>query len=245
MVSPANNRCILVIEEMQMQEKTLAGAKDVFSGIALVVLDFDGTLADTRDDIVTGVNLALEDLGLPRRPCPEIAGFIGRGVEHLARQSLPPDRSDLLPRMLERFRIRYRECYDRTSRPYPGVAAGLQRLQHRGYTLAVASNKPSFYLDQLLDAFGLAALFSVVLGGDGMTRKKPHPWCIEEIHRRCGGTPGDTLMVGDMRYDMETGRNAGTRTCGVLHGYGTADELARYGADALVDDFTGLVAGLG
>jgi len=211
------------------------------AGIDLVVLDFDGTLADTRGDIITGVNLALEDLGLPCRPGPEISGFIGRGVENLARQCLPPEREDLLPKMLERFRERYRECFDRTSRPYTGVADGLLRLHRRGLTLAIASNKPTFYIDRLLETFGLDRLFIVVLGGDTMKRKKPDPWCIEHICRRSGVPQEKTLMVGDMRYDIETGVNAGIRTCGVRYGYGTAEELIRAGAHTLVQEFPALV----
>jgi len=211
------------------------------AGIDLVVLDFDGTLADTRGDIITGVNLALEDLGLPCRPGPEISGFIGRGVENLARQCLPPEREDLLPKMLERFRERYRECFDRTSRPYTGVADGLLRLHRRGLTLAIASNKPTFYIDRLLETFGLDRLFIVVLGGDTMKRKKPDPWCIEHICRRSGVPQEKTLMVGDIRYDIETGVNAGIRTCGVRYGYGTAEELIRAGAHTLVQEFPALV----
>lgn len=208
----------------------------------LVILDFDGTLVDTRDDIVEGINQALDDLGLPRRPLPEIAAFIGRGVEHLATRSLPPDRDDLLQPMLERFRAHYDECFDRSARLYPGVRATLEVLRRHGILLAIASNKPSTYVSRLLGKFGLGACFAAAVGGDLMVRKKPDPWCIDEIRRSCSVPAGRTLMVGDMRYDMETGVNAGVRACGVLYGYGSAEELRRAGAQHLLETFPKLAA---
>jgi len=208
----------------------------------LVILDFDGTLVDTRDDIVEGVNQALNDLGLPRRALPEIAAFIGRGVEHLTARSLPPDRDDLLQPMLERFRARYEECFDRNARPYPGVRSTLEAFRRRGILLAIASNKPSSYVSRLLGKFGLGACFAAAVGGDLMVRKKPDPWCIDEIRRSCSVAAGRTLMVGDMRYDIETGVNAGVRTCGVLYGYGSAEELRDAGAHHLLEKFQELAA---
>ncbi len=204
---------------------------------ALVILDFDGTLVDTRDDIVDGINQALDDLGLPRRPGPEIAGFIGRGVETLAALSLPPGRDDLLLPMLERFRVRYGSCFDQTARLYPGVPEGLETMRQRDVQLAVASNKPSLFLVKLLEKFDLRSRFMAVLGGDSMDRKKPDPWSVRHICTLSRVPPEQTLMVGDMRYDVETGVNAGTRTCGVLYGYGSAEELRDAGADHLAPSF--------
>ena len=205
----------------------------------LVVFDFDGTLVDTRNDIVYGANLALEDLGLPKRPGTEIAGFIGRGVENLASCCLPPDRNDLLAPMLERFRTRYESCYDMTSRPYPGVRQTLSALRRFGETLAVASNKPSTYVSRLLGKFGFGSFFAAAVGGDLMLRKKPDPWCIDAIRWACPVPAARTLMVGDMRYDVETGTNAGTVTCGVLYGYGSVEELQ--GADHMAERFADLL----
>lgn len=217
------------------------GVGDRNRKIDLVILDFDGTLVDTRDDIVEGINQALADLGMPRRPGPEIAGFIGRGVEHLAARSLPPDRDDLLQPMLDRFRARYEECFDRTARPYPGVRGALETFRRQGVLLAVASNKPSTYISRLLEKFGLGACFTAAVGGDLMVHKKPDPWCIVEIRRTCSVPAGRTLMVGDMRYDVETGINAGTVTCGVLYGYGSADDLRNAGAHHLTSSFPELL----
>jgi len=207
----------------------------------LVILDFDGTLVDTRDDIVAGVREALADLHQPAPPDPVIAGHIGRGVEHLAASCLPPDRQDLLQGMLERFRSRYGACFDRTSAPYPGVVHGLTLLRNNDRQLAVASNKPQYYIDRLLDRFYLRPFFRSVIGGDRMERKKPDPWSVKRICARCAVPPGASLMVGDMRYDIETGINAGMETCGVLYGYGSEDELRRAGAHHLVSDFPALI----
>lgn len=204
---------------------------------ALVILDFDGTLVDTRDDIVDGINQALDDLGLPRRPGPEIAGFIGRGVETLVARSLPPGHEDLRLPMLERFRARYSNCFDHTARLYPGVPEVLETLRQRDVQLAVASNKPSLFLVKLLEKFDLRTRFMAVLGGDTMDHKKPDPWSVRHICTLSRVPPEQTLMVGDMRYDVETGVNAGTRTCGVLYGYGSAEELREAGADHLVPTF--------
>ncbi len=205
----------------------------------LVVLDFDGTLVDTRNDIVNGVLASLADLDLPGRPVDEIAGFIGRGVENLVACSLPPGRADLQEEAEGRFRHHYGCCFTDTSRPYPGVRPVLAALRDCGLLLAVASNKPTTYISRLLEIYGLGRFLFAAVGGDAMARKKPDAWCLEEIGRSCGVPAHRSLMVGDMRYDIETGINAGTDTCGVLYGYGTKEELQ--GAGHLVSDFTGLL----
>jgi len=209
--------------------------------VDLVILDFDGTIADTRQDMVDAVNLSLADLELPAREPDTVAGFIGRGVDKLLRQSLPADKPELLGEALKRFGYHYDQIYNKTTTLYSGVLQGLTNLAARDILLAVASNKPSRYLNLLLDEFNLRQLFSWVFGGDKMKEKKPHPWCIHEILAQSRCSASRTLMVGDMIYDMETGTAAGILNCGVTYGYGSEAELRRAGARFFVSSFDDLV----
>jgi phosphoglycolate phosphatase len=201
----------------------------------LAVLDLDGTLVDSVDDLHASVNHALATVGLPPRSREDVRSFVGEGARVLLARSVAP-RDELLEPALAAWRAHYAaHLLDRT-RPYPGIAAALAGATR---TLAVLTNKPGAMARRILDGLGLLSRFAAVIGGDEAPRK-PDPTGLRELMVRTGATPGETVMVGDSRHDVETAHAAGVQVVAVTWGLGSRAELARAGATVLVDDAAAL-----
>jgi phosphoglycolate phosphatase len=201
----------------------------------LAILDLDGTLLDTLDDLAASVNAALAEVGRPPRGRGEIERFVGEGARNLLARAVAP-RQDLLEPALAAWWIHYRaHCLDRT-RPYPGIPALLTRAGRR---LAVHTNKPGSLARRILSGLGLLHFFAIVTGGDEAPRK-PDPAGSLEIMRRLGAPAGDTVFIGDSLTDLRTARAAGVRLVGVGWGFRPAAELRAAGAVTVVDTVAGL-----
>jgi phosphoglycolate phosphatase len=197
----------------------------------LAIFDLDGTLVDSLDDLHASVNHALRELGLPPRSREEIHGFVGEGARLLLARAVAPH-DHLVEPALAVWRPHYEaHCLDRT-RPYPGVEA---LLAGAGRTLAVHTNKPGAMARKILAGLGLLPRFAAVVGGDEAPRK-PDPTGVLEIVARVGGSPGETVFVGDSRVDVAVARAAGVPMVAVTWGYGSRAELAAAGATAFADD---------
>ena len=178
-----------------------------------LLLDLDGTLIDSRRDLATGVNLLLGELGLPTLPVETVLSFVGRGARSLIQRSIDHvDPSGKAPRdesTLRRFLGHYQSVLLDTTRPYPGVVEGLDRLQAAGVPLAVVSNKPEAPTLQIVEALGLSRYFRVVLGGDSTPTRKPDPGPLRVAAERLGVPLQSCVMVGDSDVDIAAAEAAG------------------------------------
>jgi phosphoglycolate phosphatase len=202
----------------------------------LAVLDLDGTLVDSLDDLHVSVNHALAAVGLPARSREEVHGFVGEGARTLLARAVAPH-EHLVEPALAAWRPHYEaHCLDRTA-AYPGIPALLAGARR---VLAVHTNKPGSLARRILDGLGLLSRFAIVVGGDEAPRK-PDPTGVREIMARVGAAPHETVFVGDSRVDVRTARAAGVALVAVTWGFGTRAELAAEGAGVLVDRVSELV----
>jgi phosphoglycolate phosphatase len=206
--------------------------------IKLLVFDLDGTLIDSRQDLVNSVNASLRFLGRPELPSDVIASLVGDGAPVLVRRALgdPVDES-LILRGLEYFITFYREHKLDHTTLYAGIPEALHSLQGSNGTLrkmAVLTNKPVRPAQGIVDALGISSFFPIVYGGNSFDTKKPDPLGIQTILAETGTQPDETLMIGDSAVDILTGRNAGTWTCGVTYGF-APHTLCEAPPDALVE----------
>jgi phosphoglycolate phosphatase len=205
-----------------------------------LLFDLDGTLVDSRADIILSVNLMLGELQLPQQTDDRILRFVGEGarllVERaLAAASMPAPGEGEIDRALEVFRRHYREHLLDHTRPYPEVEETIRELAH--LPLAVVTNKPYDFTVDLLEGLKLIRHFTAVIGGDSLSVRKPAPAPLLEAARRCNQQPESCLMIGDTRIDIEAGRAAGITTCGFTAGFRGREELEVAGADLLIDRF--------
>ena len=189
--------------------------------IKLLIFDLDGTLIDSRQDLVNSVNAALRALGRLELPSDEIASMVGDGAPTLVRRALGDTvDEDLLRRGLEFFLSYYRKHKLDYTRLYDGIPEALEKLQgSNGRLMSVLTNKPVNPSRVIVDALGIGARFVSVYGGNSFDTKKPDPLGLITILRETGVRPDEAVMIGDSSVDILTGRAAGTWTCGVTYGF--------------------------
>lgn len=211
------------------------------TGPALVVFDFDGTLAETRDAVSTVVNAALASHLLPRVDPAVIHDLMGLPLEQLLFRCVPlPDRGRPLEPLVRFYRSRFDRLGAPHARPMPGAVEAVQGLRAAGVRVAIATSRERVSLDPMLDRFGLAGAFDAIATCDTVTRGKPDPEMLHQVLAGLSVAPEDAWMVGDTTYDVEMAIAAGVRSIGVPHGSHTSQRLADAGAE-LVDDLDTLV----
>ena len=203
----------------------------------LIILDFDGTLADTRGLIVQTMQQTIASLGLEPRTDEQCASMIGLPLKQAFTDLIP-----MTDAMGEHCVDTYRQIFNENNAAYtipafPNVLETLRLLSQKGYTLTIASSRSHRSLMEFVVNMDLQEVLSYVLGADDVTQAKPNPEPVLKTLEKYGCTPDEALVVGDTWYDIEMGRRAGVRTCGVTYGNGTREELLNAGANFLMDDF--------
>lgn len=214
--------------------------------LKLIVFDLDGTLIDSRTDLVNSVNATLVHFGRHPLSAELISTYIGDGAPMLVRRALgDPDDDHQVKQALEFFIGYYKAHKLDNTVLFAGVGEALAALQRRGQaTLAVLSNKPVAPSRQIVEALGLTPAFARVYGGNSFATKKPDPLGLESLMRELKAAPEETIMVGDSCVDIFTGRNAGTWTLGVTFGF-QPHSLEDAPPDVLVDTAAELAQVLG
>lgn len=200
----------------------------------LVVFDFDGVLVDTADDIGAAANVVLERYGMPAASAERVRASIGGGAEVLIRRLLPDANEDTLRQAVALFKSTYTGAYDVHTALYPGTADVLARLCGASKAMAIVTNKMEALTRGLIAGLGVERYFELVVGPESVTRRKPDPEAVVLILSRLGLPAERALMVGDTAGDILAGRAAGTRTCGVLYGYGTRAEIEAAAPDHVI-----------
>jgi phosphoglycolate phosphatase len=193
--------------------------------VRLVIFDLDGTLIDSRLDLVHSVNAALRHIKRPELPAEVIASYVGDGAPILIQRALGAEAADeeLVRTGLQFFLSYYREHKLDHTTVYNGVKEALLAIQ-RGSNgiprkMAVLSNKPVGPSRAIVEALGLGQFFAQVYGGNSFETKKPDPAGARRLLEENGVQPEQAAMVGDSHVDIETGRNTGIWTVGVNYGF--------------------------
>jgi phosphoglycolate phosphatase len=204
-----------------------------FSNIRALIFDLDGTLIDSKRDLIHSVNAMLREMGRAELAEETISGYIGHGAPQLVGRALGENAAEAeKQRALQFFLAYYEEHKLDSTCAYPGVAEALERL--RALPMAILTNKPVRISVRILEALGLAKYFRLVYGGNSFETKKPDPLGANTILRELKAEAGDAILVGDSEVDVQTARNAGTFAAAVNYGFGVHDRAA-YPADVYFD----------
>ena len=211
--------------------------------IRLIIFDFDGTLGDTRRNIITTMQMTIEELHLPNRSEEECAATIGLPLAGCFRTLFPDIQEELIPLCAETYRRFFNENL-KTIHPeaFPGVVETLAILHQKGFTLTIASSRSRNSLTELTRNMGIADYISYILGADDVKEAKPKPEPVLKTLADMHFDADETLVVGDMAVDILMGTNTGARTCGVTWGNGTREELEKAGADLIIDKMEDILA---
>ena len=210
--------------------------------VKLIILDFDGTLGDTRANIVLTMRQTLAKLGYPARDEETIAATIGLPLEKGFEQLFPGISQADVALCAQTYRAIFVENRKLlVPKVFPHVLETLEALRDRGYVLTIASSRSYGSLKEFLQEMGLAPYITYILGANSVTHAKPHPEPVLKTMADLGFQADETLVVGDMPVDIAMGKGAGARTCGVTYGNASRADLAAAGADCIIDDFSQLL----
>jgi phosphoglycolate phosphatase len=197
--------------------------------IRLLVFDLDGTLIDSRLDLIHSVNAMLQHIGRPALDGQVISSYVGDGAPALVRRAIGDTNDEALFRAAMEYFLGYYRIHklDHTT-VYAGMAETLAGLADpaRGNPsngvrrqMAVLSNKPVNPSRDIVQALGLGEFFVRIYGGNSFLTKKPDPLGVQTLLHETGVAADEALIIGDSSIDVLTGRNAGMWTCGVTYGF--------------------------
>lgn len=192
--------------------------------IKLIIFDLDGTLVDAYAAIIKSFNYTMEKLNYPRQSATTIRRAVGWGDENLLRPFVKE--KDLL-KALSIYRRHHKHTLIRESRFFPYAHKVLTYLKHKGYRLAVASNRPTRFSWILIRRLKLDRYFEYVLCADRLEHIKPHPEILNKIIQRSHVLPKQALYIGDMTIDAQAGRRAQVRTIIVTTGSSTEAQVRK------------------
>lgn len=214
-----------------------------FSAVRALLFDLDGTLIDSKADLIHSVNAMLQEMNRPELAAETISGYIGHGAPQLVARALGGTATEVERKEALQFFLGYYEKHkmDNTC-AYPGVAETLARL--RDVPMAVLTNKPVRISERILKELGLAKYFRAIYGGNSFETKKPDPLGARRILEELGIEAPEAALVGDSEVDVQTARSAGMLAVAVNYGFGVHDR-ALYPADIYLERFSDLAEVIG
>lgn len=211
----------------------------------MILIDVDGTLVDSVPDLAFCVDEMMQQLG--REPWGEtrVRDWVGNGVERLVRRALigmldgePSD--DEFEKAYPIFLELYADNTSKRSLLYPGVREGLDYLKAAGYALGCVTNKAAQFTIPLLKDLGVYDDFSIVVSGDTLEHKKPHPAPLLHAAEFFKVDPANALMVGDSISDVKAARAAGFSIACVPYGYNHGEDIRVAKPDLVIENIAAL-----
>src|SRR5260221_5735084 len=193
--------------------------------VRALIFDLDGTLIDSKLDLIHSVNAMLCEMKRPQLAAETISGYVGHGAPQLVARALGGTATEEeLKHALQFFLGYYEEHKMDNTCAYPGVPETLAQLSHM--PMAVLTNKPERISVRILNSLGLAKYFRAIYGGNSFESKKPDPFGANKILQEVGIAAREALLVRESEVDVRTARNAGTKAAAGDNGFGGHDPAA-------------------
>lgn len=212
--------------------------------VRVVIFDWDGTLVDSVEHIADSLHRAATDLGYPALEREAYRDIIGLGMVEALEKLYPGISREEMARIREGYAGYFFKKVTTPQNVFEGMAEVLADLRVAGRRCSVATGKSRRGLDSALVSSGLGSHFEITRCADE-TRSKPDPAMLEEILHFYGIEPGEAVMIGDTRYDLEMAQRIGMPSIGVEWGVHKRDVLGDYGPHAIVESVPALRKVLG
>lgn len=212
--------------------------------VKAIMFDLDGTLIHTAPEIAAAANLMLADLGREKLPYSQVESYIGEGAVVLIKRCLTEQidgepEATLFAQAESLFFAHYANNVA-VSKPFDGVVEGLQAIWSKNLKLACVTNKPEKFTLPLLKESGLADFFDLVVSGDSLPKKKPHPMQLQYICTQFEVLEAESMLVGDSNTDIAAAQAAGCFIVTVPYGYNQGKTIDESQVDATINDLTAL-----
>ncbi|ABA58946.1 phosphoglycolate phosphatase [Nitrosococcus oceani] len=206
----------------------------------MILIDVDGTLVDSVPDLTFCTDTMMERLGLPLRGETKVRQWVGNGVERLIKRALVDNmegepEEDLYQKAETIFLALYADNTSKRSHLYPGVNEGLAWLKSQGYRVGCVTNKAAQFTYPLLTELGIIDYFEIVISGDTLPEKKPHPAPLLHAASHFGIAPEKALMIGDSISDVKAARAANFQIVCLSYGYNHGVDIRDSQPDSVID----------
>ena len=198
-----------------------------YTGYQLIIFDWDCTLCDSEQRIVSAMQSAIDEIGVGDKEYDEIKNIIGLGLQEALDELFPGIDSETGEKLVEKYRYHYLVTTKDETHLFPGVYETLKLLYERGFLLAIATGKSRRGLNKSLQQSGLKELFHDSRCADECP-SKPHPKMLHDIMKNLDIKTEKAVMVGDSEYDLLMAKNAGIASIGVTYGVHGKDRLLQY-----------------
>lgn len=208
--------------------------------IKAILIDLDGTLADSAPDLTAALNVSLDNMGLPAYTLEKTRHWIGNGLNQLLNRAITNDfdgqaDDNQLTEAREGFFKAYTELNGAETKLYPGVRDALVRFNQEGILVACVTNKSRRFTLQLLDKLHILELFDFVIAGDDVEQKKPAPDSINKVLEQFNIFADECLMIGDSDNDVYAGNRAQVDVLAVSYGYAQGVDLTELKILGMID----------
>jgi len=189
-----------------------------------VLFDLDGTLLDSAPDMLATVNRMRVARGRAPMGLDAIRPHVSRGARAMASAAFPDVSADGVPALVPEFLEIYGEELGRHGQPFDGIEAMLAALEADGVRWGIVTNKPERLARDLLPMLGWDRRSGVLVGGDSLPERKPHPLPLLHAAEAIGVAASACAYVGDDRRDIDAARAAGMASVVALWGYRLDDD---------------------
>ena len=226
----------------------MKGFKLKFTNKDVLLFDLDGTLIDSVPDLALSVNQMLTSLGMNTYPINDIRSWVGNGAAVLTKRALSGSinikadlNADFVEKALATFLDYYQQnvCVDTTV--YPNVANTLAALHNSGYQMVIVTNKPEQFVRPILEKLGLNTYFSMIVGGDSLSKRKPDPMQLHYVCEQLKVSESQCIMIGDSKNDIHAAVAANMDSIALTYGYNHGEDIHSHGANVVLDDFAELL----
>ena len=208
-----------------------------------ILFDLDGTISDPKQGICGCVQYALRSFGIEEPELDRLEPFIGPPLAE-SFMKYYNFTAEQAQEAVEKYRERFSVTGKYENVLYPGMGALLHDLKASGATLAIASSKPTVYVEDILVHFGIREYFDIVVGseldGRRVHKEEVVAEVLSQLAARGESDPDKMVMIGDRSFDVEGAKAIGAHCIAVSYGYAQPGELENAGAEIIVRDVEGL-----
>lgn len=206
--------------------------------ISSIAFDLDGTLIDSKADIIAAANFAIQSIGKKPVAVAEGIQHVGRGANYLLEKLLPGESPEVIKKCHHIFLNYYEQNPVVYTKIYTGVFDILQHFEQ--LPMFVVTNKSEKVAKIILDKLNLSKFFKKIIGGDTYPYLKPNPYAIHQIIKIYKLQPQQILMVGDTDIDIQFGINANIKTCRFENDFGAMGNSRNFKEDITIKQFSEL-----
>jgi N-acetyl-D-muramate 6-phosphate phosphatase len=201
-----------------------------------VLFDLDGTLLDSAPDMVEAINVLRRERGEPDMPRVHLRPHVSKGARAMIRASFAHLDEDEREAMVRPFLDAYESILGRYCVLFDGIAEMLDALEADGVRWGIVTNKPEYLARPLIPMLGWTGRCGVLIGGDSLPERKPHPLPLLHSADVIGVAPQDCVYVGDDERDIVAARAAGMPSVVALWGYRLpGDDPQAWGGDVMIE----------